>query len=88
MKQLEGNKAPRNPLSCFFILSFTFSLTPSINTSESSNDVIILMLFLPSFELNKEKPFPALIAPFPLIVFRIYSLHLKLNCLRIQVNYL
>ena len=33
-----ANKAARNPLSYFFISYFTTSETPSINTSESSND--------------------------------------------------
>ena len=27
----DANKAPRNPPSCFFISSFTVSVTPSIN---------------------------------------------------------
>ena len=27
-----ANKTPRNPPSCFFISSFTISVTPSINT--------------------------------------------------------
>ena len=31
-----ANKAPRNRPSCFFISCFTVSVTPSINTPESS----------------------------------------------------
>ena len=31
-----ANKSPRNPPSCFFISCFTVSVTPSINTPESS----------------------------------------------------
>ena len=51
----------------FFISSFTVSVTPSINTPESSNDsMIIIILFISSFKINKVNPFPALTAPFPL----------------------
>ena len=40
----------------------------SINTFESSNDYIILMIsFISSFKLSKVNPFPALTASFPLI---------------------
>ena len=65
----DANKAPRNPSSCcFFISSVTVSVTPSVNTPESSNDFIILIIpFISSFEINKVNPFPALKTPFPLI---------------------
>ena len=50
----------------FFILCLTVSVTPSINTPESSNDFIILIIsFISSFEINKVTPFSALAAPFP-----------------------
>ena len=52
----------------FFILCFTVSVTPSINTPKPSKDFIILMLsFISSFEINKVNLFPTLTAPFPLI---------------------
>ena len=51
-----ANKAPRNPPSCFFVChlysSFTVSVTPSINTPESSNDFIIVIIFIFSFEIK------------------------------------
>ena len=63
-----ASKAPRNPPSCFFISCFIVLVTPSINTSESSTDFIILIiLFISSFEINKVNFFPALTGPFPLI---------------------
>ena len=63
-----ANKAARNPPSWFFISCFTVSVTPSINTSEPSNDFMILISsFVSSFEVNKVNPFLALKAPFPLI---------------------
>ena len=41
---------------------------PSINTFESSNDFMILIIsFLSSFKMNKVNHFPALTAPFGLI---------------------
>ena len=47
---------------------FTVSVTPSIDTSESSNDFMTLTLsFIYSFEINKVNPFPALTARFTLI---------------------
>ena len=62
-----ANKAPRNPPSCFFISCFTVSVTPSINTPESSNDIITLIKsYISSFEISKINPFPALAAHFPL----------------------
>ena len=54
-------------LFVFFISCFTVSVTPSINTSKSSNDFIILIIsFISLFEINKVNPFPALTTPFPL----------------------
>ena len=48
-----ANEAPRNLLSCFFFLScFTVSVTPSTNTPQPSNDFIILISFISSFEIN------------------------------------
>ena len=41
-----ANKAPRSPPSSFFISSFTVLVTPQINTPESSNDFIILIISL------------------------------------------
>ena len=50
----------------FFI--FHVLLTPSINTLESSSDfMILLILFISSFEINKVNLFPALTFPFPFI---------------------
>ena len=52
----------------FFISYFTVSVTPPINTPESSNDFVILIIsFISSFQINKVNPFPALTPPFPLI---------------------
>ena len=39
----DTNKAARTPLSCFFISCLTVSVTPSINTPESSTDFMILI---------------------------------------------
>ena len=48
----------------------TVSVTPSINTSEFSNDCIILIIsFISSFQINKVNHFPALTALFPLLIF-------------------
>ena len=69
-----------------FISCFTVSVTPSINTPESSSDLMILIIsFISSFEMNKVNHFPALAAP---IFFQIYLLHSKLYHLLIQLNYL
>ena len=63
-----ANKAPRNLPSCFFTSCFTVSVTSSINTPESSNDFIILIIsFIFSFKINKVNPFPTLTTPFPFI---------------------
>ena len=74
---------------CLFVFLFhvTVSVTVSINTSESSNDFRTLIIsFIFSFEINKVNPFPALTPIFPLTFISNFLLHLKLNCLRIQVN--
>ena len=74
------NKTPRNPTSYFLISCFTVSLSPSINTTESSNGFIIFIIsFIFSFEISKVNPFPALTAPFPLFFCQIDLLHLNLN---------
>ena len=73
--------------------AFTASVTPSINTLNdfmtwSSKDFMILIILLTSsFKINKVNLFPALTAPFPLVFFQIYLLHLNLNWLLIQENY-
>ena len=47
------NKAPRNLPSGFFISYFFVSVTSLINTPESSNDFIILIIsFISSFEIK------------------------------------
>ena len=68
----------------FFLLSFTISVPPSINTPESSNDFIILIIsFISSFEINKVNPFPALTAPFVFILlsdlFMALEVKLRIN---------
>ena len=87
-----SKKAPRNPPSCFFLFvsCFTVSVTPSLYRPGSSNDFMILLIsFIFLFEINRLNPFPALAVPFALLFFfQIYLLHLKLNCLLIQVHYL
>ena len=63
-----ASKASGDLLSCFFIAYYTVSVTPSINTLESSNDWIILIIsFIFSFKVNKVNHFHPLTAPFPLI---------------------
>ena len=63
-----ANRVPRSSSSCFFSLFFTFSVTPSINTPESSNDFLILIIsFISEFRINKVNSFPVLTAPFSLI---------------------
>ena len=41
-----ANRAPRNLPSCFFVSCFTVSVTPSINTPESSNYFLDLVIYL------------------------------------------
>ena len=66
-----ANRAPRNLPSCFFFIScFTVSIYPSINTPESSNYFMILIIsFISSLEIDKVNPFPVRTAPFPLVCF-------------------
>ena len=48
---------------------FVASVTPSINTFESSNDILIsILLPISSFEITNVTSLPALLAPFPLIL--------------------
>ena len=62
-----ANKAPRSLSFCYFISSFTISVTPSINTPKFSNDFVILIIpFISSFEINEGNPFSAVTAPFRL----------------------
>ena len=73
-----ANKAGRNLPSCFFISCFTVSVMPSINTFESSNDfVILIILFISSFEINRINLFPAQTAPFPLLFFSSFFIAFK-----------
>ena len=56
---------------CLFVFNFAFyfSVTPWINTPESSYDFTILIIsFISSFERNKLNPFLSLAAPFPNII--------------------
>ena len=63
---------------------YTVSVTHIINTSESFNDFMILIIsFISSFEINEVYLTHALIAPFPLIVhsnlFTAYEAKLRSN---------
>ena len=54
-----ANKRPRNPPSCFYILCFTVLIALSINTPESLNDfMILIILFRSSFGICKSSSFP------------------------------
>ena len=65
-----GIIAARNPLTCIFIWSFTISVAPSINRPDFCNDsMILIILSIPSYEINKVNPLPALTTPSPLILF-------------------
>ena len=65
-----ANKAGRNPPSCIQISCFTVSITPSINTFQSSSCFMISIIsFVSSFETNKVNNFPALAASFAFIGF-------------------
>ena len=69
MKQLMVlTKLQEIHLLVFSVSFFTVSVTPSINTPESSNDFMVLIIsFISSFKKNKVNPFPALTASCPLI---------------------
>ena len=76
----------------FFISCFTASVTPSITTTEFSNNCTILIISaLSSFEMNKVNPCPAFTTPFPLLLSDLYialeAAYLKLYCLLIKANY-
>ena len=61
-------KELRKLLEIHLISCFTTSITPSINTPKSCSDfMILIMLFIASFEINKVNPFCALTVPVPLI---------------------
>ena len=79
------NKAPRSLHSYFFISYFTVSITPSNDTPESPNVFMILII---SFEIINHVIFLLEQLLFDLFFIQICLLHLKLNCLLIQVNYL
>ena len=68
----EAAKAPRNPPSYFFISCFTVSVTPSINTSKFSSDFMILIISMQTNKMNKVNLFPALTAPTPVPLARIF----------------
>ena len=69
----EAAKAPRNPPSYFFISCFTVSVTPSINTSKFSSDfMILIILSMQTNKMNKVNLFPALTAPTPVPLARIF----------------
>ena len=56
------------PLRVFFISCFTVLVTLSVNTSESSSDVMILTISSTfSFKMNEVNPLLALTVPFPII---------------------
>ena len=82
-------KTPRHLPSCFFIWCFAVSVTPSIYTPDSSDDLMIWIILISSFEINKLNSLPTLTASFPLIFLsNLYIAFeaLHLNCLLIQVN--
>ena len=62
-----ANKVPRNPLSCFFISCFTVLVTLSINALKTSNDFMILVIYISSLKISKVNLIPALTAHFRLI---------------------
>ena len=72
-----------------FISCFPVSVTPSINTTKSSNDFIsLIILFISSFEVNKVNYFPALTAPFLLILLSKLFISLINELLHIKANIL
>ena len=84
-----ANKVPRNPLYYFFISCFTVSVTPLINTLESSNEFIILVIpFISSFKINRINPFPALTATFPLIFLSNLLITFEVKLLKELQNFL
>ena len=69
MKRLKVlTKLQEISLLVFLFHAFTVSVTPLINTPDSSKNFMILIIsFLSSFEINKVNAFRSLTAPFPLI---------------------
>ena len=68
-----ADKAPGIRCSCFFILYFTVSVTSSINPTESTNYLMILIiLFISSLEIDKVNPFPTPTAPFTLLLLSFF----------------
>ena len=66
-KAAKGDKQKSTFLFFFyFILCFTASVTPSINTPQSANDFTILIASISLFGINKVNSFLALMTPFPL----------------------
>ena len=67
-----ANIAPRTLTSSCYVSCFTVSVTPSNNTLESSNDLMILIISsISSFEINGVNSFPAFATLFPLILLSI-----------------
>ena len=65
-----ANNARRNQHHWFFISCFTVWAIPPINTLESSNDIMILIIpFIPSFKISKVNLFPVLTTPSPIVFF-------------------
>ena len=65
-----ANKARRNQHHWFFISCFTVSVIPPINTLESSNDIMTLIIpFIPSFKISKVNLFTVLTTPSPIVFF-------------------
>ena len=67
MKQLKVLTKLQEIRLLVFLFQMLFFLTPSINTPESYDFMILLMSVIYSFEINIVNRFPALTAPFPLI---------------------
>ena len=67
-----ANIAPQTLTSSCYVSCFTVSVTPSNNTLESSNDLMILIISsISSFEINGVNSFPAFATLFPLILLSI-----------------
>ena len=67
--------APTNPPFCFFISCFTVSVTPSINTLESSSDFMILIISsIQLFEMNRMNPSFCSRGPFSIYTYFSFKL--------------
>ena len=65
---IKGVKKEKEICILVFISCFTVSVIPSINTFKFSSYFMVLIIsFIPSFEVNKPNPFPPLTPSFPLI---------------------